>query len=416
MGWLRSLLGTAAPIAGSLLGGPVGGAIGSALGGAIVGSGGGGGSTQSGTQTTTQQQQMDPRVASMLFGDGTDANKGMLSQYQGMLGQPQNAGMQQYGQANDNYVGKFGAYDMEQQRDAANRLMAGNTAAPTMQAAQMQGTTVNAPAQNGMDLTGSYDSLINGQSGANPYLTGAIGKGINQSNNAFGNMVSDATKATQDVLGGIRSNSVLAGQYGGSRQGIAEGKAIESMNTQLGRAASQFGQNNTDAAVAAQAGAYDSDRNRQLAATQGLGAQQYGVASQNATMAQQTAAANAGFAQQAAQNNQQAQLGTNAQNQAGTVAGMGGINGLLAGAAGQAQNQDAYSLNQAGKVNSLLSPYLGQVPGSSTTSQPLYENRAGNMLGGAAAGLGLYNQYKNAFGSSSVPSSGTYAQNDWFTS
>lgn len=382
MGLLKSLVGLAAPVLGTAFGGPIGGAIGSALGGAIAGSGGG--SKQSGTTTSTTQQQLDPRMQSMLFGD--NGQQGLLAQYQALGQKPQNAGSAIYGQAQDNYVGKFGAYDMERQRDAADRLMGGNVAAPTMGAAK-----VNAPGQNGMSLTGSYESLINGPAGENPYLTGAIGKGINQSNNAFGNYLQDAKNATQDMLGNIRGGAQMAGGYGGSRQGLAEGKAIESMNTQLGRAASQFGQNNTDAAVAAQAGAYDSDRNRQLAATQGLSAQQYGVAQQNASMQQQ-----------ANQANMQSQLSTNQLNQAGTVAGMGGMGGLLGQASAGATNQDNLALNKASQMNGLLAPYLSANSGS-TSSQPYYQNTAGNMVSGAAAGLGLYNQFKDSFGSTPPP-------------
>jgi hypothetical protein len=256
-----------------------------------------------------------------------------------------------------------------------------------------------------MDLTGSYDKFINGAPGSNPYLTGAIQKGINQSSNAFGNMVTDAKAATQDVLGNIRSNSVLSGQYGGSRQGLAEGKAIESMNTQLGRAASQFGQNNTDAAVTAQAGAYDADSSRALAATQGLGAQQYGVAGQNAAFQQQAASTNyagdlgthqaqAGLDSTKASNNLQAQLSTNGLNATNVQSGMSNLNGILGGAYTAGQTQDNHALNQATQVNGLLQPYLGQ-PGA--TVQPTYQgSTAGGLLGGAAAGVGLYNQFNPA--------------------
>lgn len=319
----------------------------------------------------------DPRVQAMLYGD--DQN-GLLNRYQGLLDKPQNAGVATYGQQIDNLVGNYGAGGMVDSMRAAGRLQDSNFAAPTMGAA-----TVNAPQQNGMNLTGSYDKFINGTPGANPYLTGAIQKGINQSTNAFGNMITDAKQATQDVLGGIRGGAVAAGQYGGSRQGIAEGKAIDSMNTQLGRAASQFGQNNTDAAVAAQAGAYDTDSSRALAATQGLGAQQYGVASQNG--AQQ---------QGANQANLNAGLTTNALNSANTATGIGASQGLLNTAYGQAGAQDQYDINKATNVNGLLSPYLSK-NGTPTQLATPYANNAGAALGGAATGIGLYNQLKSGF-------------------
>lgn len=412
MGFLKDLVGIAAPIAGSLIPGlgPAGGAIGGALGGLISGSG------QPKSQTSTTQQQLDPRISQMLFGDG-GANKGLLAQYQGMLDQPRSQAGQNFANANANYLSNNGGADLDAARNAAYRAMGGNSApmanatnsagATASLPAYAQGVQVQAPNQNNLDLSSSYNSLINGAPGANPYLTGAIQKGINQSSNAFGNMVTDAKAATQDVLGSIRGNSVLAGQFGGSRQGIAEGKAIDSMNTNLARAASQFGQNNTDAAVAAQAGAYNSDRDRQLAATQGLSGQQYGVAGQNAAYAQQaqmqnvqnlfdaskTNAAlaqnnqqfNAGLGQQTNLANLQSQLTTNAQNSSNNLAGAGLLSGLLGNASNQVNANDNWSLGRAQGVNSLLAPYLSA---NQTTryTDPLSSNPVANAYGGAELG------------------------------
>lgn len=429
MGFLKDLVGIAAPIAGGIFGGPVGSAIGGAIGGAVSGSG------QPKSQTSTVQQQMDPRISAMLFGDGTDANKGILSQYQGMLNAPRSDAALGFANASGGYLGNAGA-DMGASRDAAYRAMQGNQA-PMMQASQTNGqmisngaqttlpayasgSMVQAPSQNNLNLSGSYDSLINGQAGNNPYLTGAIQKGINQSSNAFGNMLTDAKSATQDLLGNVRGGAIASGQYGSSRQGLAEGKTIDSFNTNMSRAASQFGQNNTDAAVAAQAGAYDADRNRQLSATQGLGAQQYGVASQdantrnqaefmnvgnsydaaktnanmtlqngqfNASLGQQNNQFNAGLQQQSGLANQQSQLSTNAQNNGNNLAGAGLLSGLLGQASGQVNYNDGYALNQAQGVNSLLSPYLGgQRSGTSSQTDPLYSSTIGNALGGAGLG------------------------------
>lgn len=551
---------------------------------------------------------MDPRLQGILYGDGTDANKGLLSQYQALGQQPQNAGLLAYGQGQDSYIRQNGLSDMANMRTAANGLMGSNIAAPTMQAAQAQsfqngpaaqaqgaqansgpgvnafGTSVlwnkgetysapdamkaaqigapgqvsgatvkqpqamqatmagaaqvNAPAQNNMDLTGAYDGFINGDRGNNPFLTGAIGKGINQSSNAFQRMQDDSTRnLNENVLGNIRSNSILSGQYGGSRQGIAEGRALGDFAREQQRAISQFGQNNTDAAVAAQAGAYETDSNRALSATQGLGAQQYGVAQQDASMQQQSNLANAaasnaaaqtnfggllsgamadagygqqaalanqganltasttnaglqqdasktnysgqlgvnagnasnlqqanlanqnagnaastfnaqqsqnassqnatlgqqnnqfnagltqsnnqfntglqqqnnqfntgalnnngqfnaGLLQQAAGNNQNAQQATNSLNSANQLGGIGASGGLLSQALGAATNQDNYALNRATQTNGLLQNYLTQSGGQ--VAQPIYQNTAGNVLGGAMAGLGLYNQFKGA--------------------
>ena len=402
--------------------------VAAAVGGALISNKG----AKDAAKINAEANKQDPRIADMLW--GANGQQGLLSQYQGMLNQPRSDAATGFANANAQYLNSNGAADLAATRGAAYQAMQGNTA-PSMQAAQSAGATaslpayavgtqVQAPSQNNIDLSGSYNSLINGAPGANPYLTGAIQKGINQSSNAFGNMVTDAKSATNDVLGSIRGNSVLAGQFGGSRQGIAEGKAIDSMNTNLARAASQFGQNNTDAAVAAQAGAYDADRNRQLTATMGLGAQQYGVAQQNAAMshqaqmqnvqnsfdasktnagmAQQNQQFNAGLQQQAGLANQQSQLATNAQNNSSNLAGAGLLSGLLGQASGQVNANDSWKLNQAQGVNSLLQPYLTGQP----TQQPVASNAGAAGLGGAMQGLAFGNQLAGMFGGGAGGGSG----------
>lgn len=434
MGFLSSILGAAAPIVGGIFGGPVGAAIGGGIGGLI--GGGSGGSQQSGTQTVTNKQEMDPRISSMLFGgsNGNGPQTGLLDQYKGMLGTPQNEAMKAYGTGQQDFLASNAAGMTGDMHLTANNLMGGNVTAPGMQAyyspqtGAAQASKVNAPSQNGIDLSGSYNGFIGGDRGGNTRLTSAIQGGIDQSTNQFRQMQGDATdNLMRNVLPSIRSNSVLSGQYGGSRQGIAEGNAIGDFTKQQGQAMTQFGQNNTNAAVGAQANAYETDSNRALAATQGLGAQQYGVAQQDSAQAQQAELANkslyqnnnqfnAGLQQDAAHGNLAANLSTDQLNTQRQVQGIAANSGLLGTAAAAGQNQDSYALNQAGKVNSLLAPYLGQVPGSSTSSQPLYSNTAGNMLGGAAAGLSLGKQFGSMFPSAPVGSSATYGANDWFTS
>lgn len=363
-------------------------------------------------QAAIEAAKGDPRAEAMLYGDGSPGSTGLLSQYQGMLNTPQNADMQKYGADSQHFLGANGAGMTGDMHQAANNLMGGNVTAPGMQAYYSPQTgsataaTVNAPAQNGMNLSGSYDSFINGDRGGNTRLTAATQGAIDQSTNQFRQMQGDATdNLMRNIMPSIRSNSVLSGQYGGSRQGIAEGNAISDFTKQQGQAMTQFGQNNTNAAVGAQANAYETDSNRALSATQGLGAQQYGVAAQNASQAQQTELANksqyqqnnqfnAGLQQDAAHQNVNAQLSTDQLNTGRQTAGIAANSGLLSGAYTAGQNQDNHALNQATQVNGLLQPYLAK-PG--TQVQPMYQgSTAGGLLGGAAAGLGLYNQFKQA--------------------
>lgn len=484
-----TLLGSvAAPIVGGLLGGQ--------------------GSSQSGTQTQSQTQQIDPRIASIIFGSGqktlkpgavptgvdeygqptysasdyTTDNSGLLSRYQALLDKPQSTGLNYYGTAADHYLGTNGGQDLNTARNSALQMLNGNMYNPvSMKSAQgtytmpmnaasvssplgYQASTagfsqagpasgISAPAQNGLGVTNALNDVIYGDLGNNPYLAGAIQKGLNQSTSAFQNLQSDATKNFKEsVLPALRGDAIVNGQYGGSRQGIAEGKAADSFAMQMNRALSQVGQNMTDSAVSAQANQFGQDRQNQLSAAMGLSGQQYNVAGQdaaaknqvnlaNSQMANnqmqfnagqnnsvlgqlyqgnlQTNLANAGYTQQANQNNyagnQQMSLANlknnqqaNQQNGAWQVAnnaldsqtrqsGLSALNGLSNNAYTLANNQNDYSLNQAGKINGLLTPYVG-INGTSTSSTPIYQNQVANALGGALMGSKLFDAFGNAIG------------------
>lgn len=372
---------------GGLLG-QVGDFAGSKLGSSLLGAalGGLGGANSPDNLTSTSQQNIDPRMASILY--GANGNNGFISDILRAGNQPQKAGSSIFGQSADNYLGKFGAADFEGMRGAANELMTGNINAP-----QMAGSQVNAPSQNNLNLSPAYQDMIYGQPGNNPYLTGGIQKGINQANTAFQNMQTDATRnLTENILPSIRSGAQVNGQYGGSRQALSEGRALNDFSTQIGRAASQIGQNNTDSAIAAQAGAYNTDRSNALSAMGNLSGNQYN-----------TANTNAGLQQQAQQANMQSQMNTNSLNSANKATGINAQSGLLGQAYGYGTNNDMYGLNKIGKTSGLLGQYTG-LGGSSTQSQPLYQNQMGNILGGATAGLGLYNAYNNL---NKKPSNGT---------
>lgn len=357
--------------------------------------------------------ELDPRMAQLLYGDGGD-NVGLANLlYQKAVGGTP-AGQTALGAGIDSYLKDWGTDSFMQSQQAAQALQNSTYQAPGVEAAQVGRARVNAPSQNGLDLSGGFNDMIYGQAGANPYLTGAIQKGINQSTNAFRNLQEDSTQnLLQSVLPSIDSGAIAAGQYGGSRQGLAQGQAISDFTKQQQRALSQFGQNNTDAAVAAQAGAYDADRNRALSALTNLSGQQYGVASQNANLEQQTNNANASLWADAQRLNQQSNLQTNQLNSANRAAGVGLSSGLLGQAYGMGQSTANSDLDRYGRVSGYLSPFSG-LGGSSTTSQPYSSNTAGNILGGAAAGLGLWNQLGGMGGSGgSGASAFSGAANNW---
>lgn len=429
MGFFSKLVGVAAPIVGGIFGGPAGAAIGSALGGAVAGKSSSGGGAQTATQTT--QQQMDPRNAAILYGNGTPGNQGLLSQYQGYLNAPQSAGTAAFGNAATGFLGGQGSTIMNQLQAGATGMLNSNTAAPQSTAANAGAANTynsqnamaaqfNGPRQGNMDLSGAYDKVINGDAAANPYLTGALQSAVDQTNTSYDRNQTNLTNNLQrNVLPGIRSNSVLAGQYGGTRQGIAEGNAISDYTNQLSSANLALGQANSANTIGAQAQSYNQGQDRSLAALQGLSGQQFGAASQTSAQQQQTNLANAnaqnaaaannanaynnqnqfnaGLQQQSGLANQSAQLQTNALNSNNQQAGMAGLSGLLSNAYGYAQNQNNYDINRAGQVNGLLAPYLGM--GGSTvsnSSQQMPSNTGANILGGATAGLGLFNGIKNS--------------------
>lgn len=455
-------------------------------------------------QTSTQQQSLDPRAQNILYGnagtlkagaqptgvnpDGSPyypdsayegRNLGLLPQYQAMLNNPQNAGMQLAGQAYDNYVGKFTPWDLEQARQGALGLTNSSGLAHQMEAAQggytspfsvaqsaypggnqgpqtAKGNTataslINGPSQNDLNLNPVYNNFLNGDLGNNPYLAGSIQKGLNQSANQFGQMQGSLTKNfKENILGSLRGEAIANGGYGGSRQGIAEGKAADALTTQLAQALSQYGQNQTDAAVAAQAGAYNQDRANQLSALSGLSGNQYNVAGQNAGFQNQVGLSNAQMLNQNNQFNagvgnnylsqmlQNNQFNANAQNAANAMqyggnqqmnmqnlankqnagqfnagallnmdqlnsqnkaTGVGLLGNLTNNNFNMASANNDYKLNQASKVNNLMAPYLGMGQ-TTTSSQPLYQNQGANALGGAMAGAQLFKQFGGNFGSS----------------
>lgn len=450
MGLLSSLAGIAAPIVGGVFGGPVGSAIGGAVGGLLSGS------SAPKSTTTTSQQQLDPRIQNIIFGDGTAGNTGLLAQYQALGQAPQSAASAGWANTNADYLNQYGGSDLNSIRNSAQGLMGGQVA-PTSQAAQTQGAIVGtaqtslpaymvgnqvqAPSQNGIDLTGSYNSLLSG--GNTDALMKSLQAGNDLTSAQFQKNQTDITNnLTRNVLPSIRGGAIAAGQYGSSRQGIAEGNALSDYTNQLTSANNQLSAANSANTANALAGAYESGQNRALSATQGLGAQQYGVASQNANtanaaeqlnvnnlydatktnagLAQQSmlanqnslnsaGMANAGFNQQTGLANQSAQLTNNAQNNSAAYTGSGLLGGLLSSTGNSVNAQDMYGINKAQQVNGLLAPYLGAGASQSTTS-PLYQNQGNNILGGALAGgqlSSLFGGLTGGAGSSSLSNVGS---------
>lgn len=371
-----------------------------AIGGALISSNGAKKAAQSQADAMKEANKLDPRQEAILYGQ--NGQGGLLAQFQGLLNAPRSDASTAFAGANADYLKNFGGADLGAVRGAAMQAMGGNSA-PDNRAglnAYAVGNMVQAPSQNGLDLKPAYDRFINGTPGANPYLDQSISGAIAQNRLGFNQLQDDATKnLMQNVMPGIRSNSVLAGQYGGSRQGIAEGNAIGTLGTEMARAASQFGQNATNAAVNAKAGAYETDSNRALSATQGLGAQQYGVAQQNAATKNAAEFTNVGNTYDLGKFNsgllQSAQLTTNAQNNSSLLGGAGLLSGLTGQAGATVNANDNFDLNRAQQVNGLLAPYLSKIGGGQVAPAA---NTGAAALGGGLAGLSLGNSLSGMFG------------------
>lgn len=401
-------------------------------------------------QTSTQS--LDPRANNILYGDNED---GLLKYFQGFANSPQSAALQSYGNTSNNYLTNYAGGDTDAVRNAGYALLQnaqrpqsqglGQAAQSTTQVggygtggvAQIGTPQVQAPGQNSLNLKGAFDRTINGDEGANPYLTRGLQAGIDATNAGFANNQRNLTnQLTRQVLPGLKSDAIANGGFGGSRQGIAEGLALSDYTNQLTGANTQLGLANSANAIGAQAGAFNQGRDRSLSAMLNLSGQQYGAASQNANLALQamqgnqaadnqarmfnaTSAQNADLANQrntqfnvgAINSNNMANLQNNQFNANASNAALLSGSGLLSGNLGQALSgatgAQNYRLSQAQASAGLLSPFIG-MNSSTTSTQPTYSNTAGNVLGGAAAGLGLYNQFSNMNkGSNSAASAST---------
>jgi len=136
-------------------------------------------------------------------------------------------------------------------------------------------------------LSGSVD---------NPYLAAVNQANINQAMQGYNDALGAATRTlTREALPAVRSGAMLAGQYGGSRQGIAEGLALSDVGLQAAQNARNLAQSALDSGNQLYGGAYENAQNRMAAAAQALAALGVQTASANADrtlQADSTSAAN----------------------------------------------------------------------------------------------------------------------------
>ena len=121
-------------------------------------------------------------------------------------------------------------------------------------------------AQGALDPTSSLSQILKGDPTTNPYIAQMNQASINQAMQGYNDALQ---KTTQNVLPQIKQDAFASGQYGGSRQGIAEGI----IGQQLGINARDLGQRAMDTGAQLYGGAFENAQQRMAAAAGDLNAQ-----------------------------------------------------------------------------------------------------------------------------------------------
>lgn len=294
-------------------------------------------------------------------------------------------------------------------------------------------------AQGVLDPTNAMQSLLSG-SPDNPYLSAMNQANINQALRGYGDAVQNFT---QQVIPSINNDAFAAGQYGSSRQGVAEGLAGQ----QMMRNARDLGIAAMDSGNQLFGGAYENAQGRKAEAANNLNNQAYGMEQFNANALNDMEKFNTGQLQNATQFNANvlnnmdqfnaSQLQNDSQYDTAALNDMSKFNAQqlqnadqfnanldMQQQAARAQNalqglntmQQGWSVqdnmfNQAQSILSApeqqmrnaLATYAGTITpgagqgGTSITSIPTYSNGVGEMAGGAASIAGLLQSLKGMF-------------------
>ena len=296
-------------------------------------------------------------------------------------------------------------------------------------------------AQGQLDPTAALSQILRGDPSTNPYLAQMNQASINQSMQGYNDMLQ---KANQTLLPQIKQDAFASGQYGGSRQGVAEGI----IGQQLGINARDLGQKAMDTGASLYGGAFENAQQRMAAAAGDINTQAGQNEQYNATNLQQNNQYNASNLQNMALANMKAQNEGNQFNalnlQNMNLANMGALNEGAQFDADLALKNRAQGMEQMqNNLNNVLQAYnVGKAtyadvtaaqdalygtqtdaektemqrqldllniqseifrPGSSFggtsttvgTSAPSSSSGFGNILGAGAAGLGLLSSMKS---------------------
>lgn len=246
--------------------------------------------------------------------------------------------------------------------NAANTLGAGSMDTNYGPVANVNMNAARA-SQGSLDPTNAMQSLLSGQVN-NPYLD-------QQSQAMIGSLTRNMN---ENVMPGLRSEALASGQYGGSRQGIAEGLATSRLNQDLAPALTNlYGTANENA------------QNRMMGTASQLNDQAYNTAFGNANLGLQN---NAQQMQQNTQNLQNRLQGVNLANNSLNM--LGGLNSMqdnnfaqYMNAQQKPQNIDWSNLNNYANI---ISSGAGM---GGTESQTNYSNPVSGALGGAMSGAAI---------------------------
>lgn len=399
--------------AAELIGGKVGQTlIGAGLGAALT-SGASGGSKQSGTTTSTQApwEPMQPylqgaaqaalsnyqnqRTMSPMLQDAWKQAQTMTSN---QMNDPRYGGLRDWSEKV--FTGTSGAFSPVGNTAGVSPITAQQVDPFGFQSAGAPQISVGGAfnRMGSVNPTQAYQSLLTGDV-TNPYL----------SNIARDNFTMANRNLMENVMPGINSGASTSGQFGGSRQGIAQGLAISRMNQDVTQANNQmFGNAYQQAqgnmlSAAGQLGnfgmgaetqnAANTLNNNQFNATLGAG-----IAQNNANRALTADTTNAGNMLNAQQFN--ANLGLQNNNQ--RLSQMGSAVDWFNNANNMQNTAIKNNIDMSNYPNTYsnnaLNTYMGQITPlggmGSTTQQPYFTNPTNNMLGGAMMGSQIF---KNIF-------------------
>lgn len=235
-------------------------------------------------------------------------------------------------------------------------------------------------AMGDVDPTAAMANQLSGDPTNNPYLAAMNQANINQALQGYGDAINQLQTS---VLPQIGREAFASGGYGGSRQGVAEGLALQQMQ----RNARDLGQSAMDYGSRLYGQAFESAQGRQADMASLLSQMGVDVSQFNAGQLQNTDQFNRQLQmQQLAQSAQNAAQGTDIQNQ--KYAMMDNTYNQLQSLYGAPQAQQQNALNQYANIISPGAALGGSSSGSQTI--PLYEQSGTQqLLGGATSIAGL---------------------------